>query len=329
MMCSICGLMPAKARGLCKGCYQRERKAGRIGQYSAPAVAAKASKRNVCKVDGCDKPAYGQGYCRSHYERWKRGTLTMRLVPDLPGEQWADIDGHGGWMVSTDGRVKSSRTGHEKLLKPRMVDGRLLIHDHDKRNGVTVHRAVLDAFRPGVDGRPKIIDGDPANCKLENLQWETIDTRRAAATIMAEQSQSRWGTAFAAYWSGDNHALDQFFEEMRRFLIVMIPRKLCTWSVGYQLDVDDIIHTTLVKVFFSIHSATITSLDKITSYVCTVADRILAGHWKYARGLVPLTVDGKDGEDVNLLDVAGWHHPSAELEAILREHNQQNEVAAG
>lgn len=316
MTCAICGLLPAKARGLCKACYQRERKAGKLDQH-ARVEAARVSRRKTCTVVGCDKPVYGHGYCRNHYERWRRGTLTMRLIPSLPGEQWAAVDGHDGWMISTEGRVKSIRGGHEKLLKPRMVDGRLLVLDHNTGTAVTVHLAVLRTFRPG-DGKARRIDGDAENCRLENLRWETLETRRAAGIAMAEQSQGRWGTAFAAYWRGDRHALDQFFEEMRRLLIVVVPRKLATWHVGYQMDVDDIIHTTLVRVFFSVHAATLTSLDGITSYVCTVADRVLAGHWHYARVLTPMDAADPDTE-ASVLDLAGWHSPSAELEAIARE----------
>jgi len=274
--------------------------------------------RKICKIEGCSNPAYGQGYCRNHYERWRRGTLSKRTIPDLPGERWSPVEGHPQWYISTEGRVKSARGGHEKLLKPRWVGGRLLVGDKQYSN-LTVHLAVLRAFRPDEEGKAIYKDGDPLNVRLNNLQWETITDRRAAAIAMAEQSKSRWGVTFSAYWRGDNTALDQFLEEMRRLLIVVVPRKLDSWHVGYQMEVDDVIHTTLVRVFLSIHAATLTSLDNITAYVCTVADRVLLGHWKYTRPLVSM-IAAKEEQEINILDVAGWHAPSAELEAIFREN---------
>jgi len=29
--------------------------------------------KSLCKIDGCDKPVYGYGWCNGHYHRWKRG----------------------------------------------------------------------------------------------------------------------------------------------------------------------------------------------------------------------------------------------------------------
>jgi len=220
--------------------------------------------------------------------------------------------------VSTAGRLKSARTGHEKLLKPRWVEGRMLVGDKQYSN-LTVHLSVLRAFRPGITGDPIFIDGDPRNCCLDNLQWRTIDDRRQRASAMAEQSDSRWGAAFAAYWRGDNHALDTFYEEMRRLLIVMVPRKIGTWSIGYQLEVDDVIYTVLAKVFFQVHAATLISLDNMPAYVCTVADRVLAAQWQYARHLDNDTRINRDGEEYSVADAIGFFYPSAELEAMHRE----------
>ena len=97
-------------------------------------------------------------------------------------------------------------------MKPRMVDGRMLVSGHSPCEGnVTIHLAVLRAFRPGESGDSVFIDGDRTNCRLENLRWETTTDRRSAAIAMAERSVNRWSGAFVGFWSGDRAALDGFF----------------------------------------------------------------------------------------------------------------------
>ena len=310
MSCTLCG-KPAISRGLCGACYQRERKAGRLQAHGL-------HQRAACAADGCTALADYHGLCKRHAERARRGTLHKRLIESLPGERWVAIAGRPGWSVSTEGRIKSHRrSGHEHLLSQTMVDGRMRVRCG--RDGyIIVHLAVLRAFRPGAEGRAVFLDRDPANCRLANLRWETLADRRLAALAMAEQSTSRWRGAFIGFWSGDNAALDGFIEEMRRLLIVVVPRKIASYSLVYQADADDVICANLARVFISVNSATLTSLDNLPAYVLTVADRYLAGHWRYARGLQSLSVSASDGE-VNVLDMVGWCSPSAELEAMARE----------
>jgi hypothetical protein len=31
--------------------------------------------KGTCKADSCQKEVVGRGYCRSHYQQWKRGKL--------------------------------------------------------------------------------------------------------------------------------------------------------------------------------------------------------------------------------------------------------------
>ena len=82
---------------------------------------------------------------------------------------------------------------------------------------------------------------------------------------------------------------------------------------------DEVVHSTLVRLFFAIHAATITSLDGIANYALTVADRVLAGHWRYAAPLTPMETVGDTGQAASVLDAVGWCSPSAELVAIARE----------
>jgi len=31
--------------------------------------------KGSCKMESCEKPAVGKGYCASHYKAWRRGSL--------------------------------------------------------------------------------------------------------------------------------------------------------------------------------------------------------------------------------------------------------------
>ena len=306
MICTMCQGRPATSRGLCSACYQRERKAGRLAAHTT-------RQRAVCSVDGCAELAASKGLCKRHAEQDRRGTLHGgRVVADLPGERWADVAGHPGWLVSTEGRIKSARRGHERLIHTRMVDGRLLAGDKQRGN-LALHLAVLRAFCPGVEGDAIFVDGDAGNCRLANLRWQTVDDRRARAVAMAEASSSRFAPAFARYWQGDSAALNDFFEEMRRLLIVVVPRKMATFDT--LTDTEDIIMATLSRLAISINRASLTTLDNLTAYVCTIADRYMLAEHLAARMNNPLESD----EGVPVADMVHWCHPSAEMVAMARE----------
>ena len=302
MMCSDCGKKEAFAKGLCQTCYARHRR---------------KSGNKPCAVDGCDRPAVSRGLCSKHAQQATRGAKARR-VPDQPGERWKNIDGHTKWMISTMGRVKSLRGLHERVITPRVVNGRLFVDD--RANGsFAVHLMVLKTFRPEATGDPIFIDGNPLNPSLENLKLDTRQEKVLRAAAMAEQSTSKWGPAFAAYWRGDKQALDCFFVEMRRYLLKTLRRKVDAFWGEYQQDLDGLVHATLVKFFFAIHAATIKSIDGVTGYLLTIADNLLRKHWHYSRPLVPISCGGVVDNDVTNIDTAGYRHPSAELVAMARE----------
>ena len=80
-----------------------------------------------------------------------------------------------------------------------------------------------------------------------------------------------------------------------------------------------LVHATLVKCFFSIHAATIKSLDGITGYLLTIADNLLRKHWHYSSPLVPISCGDLMDDAVTNIDIAGYRYPSAELVAMARE----------
>lgn len=109
--------------------------------------------------------------------------------------------------------------------------------------------------------------------------------------------------------------------EMKVRLGRMLNRRIEHWQRGYHLSVDEVAHVTLVKLFFSIHAATLNQLDGIVSYALSVADTVLRRHWRYSGPLIAMSTQGADGVDVSVLDASGWCSPSAELVAIGREIN--------
>ncbi len=241
-----------------------------------------------------------------------------RTIPDLPGERWQAINGHHGWLISTEGRVKSIRGRNERLIKPRMVNGRLFIEDRTLHSSFAVHLQVLKTFCPSVNGDPVFIDGNPAHPVLANLRWDTRADKVRRAIAMAESSPSKWAAAFAAYWRGDRGALDGFLAEARQYLRATVRKKCDGWGCWYRLDVEDVVHEVLVRTWFQIHAATINSLDNLHGYMLTVADRILARHWRYARPMVPI-MDNRGSGPIMITDVAGIAMPSPETLLLYRE----------
>lgn len=278
----------------------------------------------VCSIEGCGKPAYARGMCKSHYNGWRnkrqRGTLNPRKIVDLPDERWADIAGHPGLLVSTAGRIKSARSKHERLMKQRWVDGRMLVGDHHLGN-ITVHLAVLRAFAPQGetdDGKAIFIDGDPQNTSLANVQWETTSDRIARAITMVEGSNSRWAADFAAFWRGDRDALNAFFGEMRALLLSMYQQKASSWHHYYPLEAGEYAAATLHGLYLAIKRGSLKSLDNMAGWVLSAADNVMLQHHRYAIRLIGLE-SGDDDHTATVADGIGWTMPSAETCALANE----------
>lgn len=157
--------------------------------------------------------------------------VTDAFFSVLPGEEWRPAHGYAGlYSVSNMGRVRTEpRTVVRKNGLPQSVPGRILKtpanrsgYQECRLGGVTwlVHQVVLYAFAgprpPGMHGCHN--DGDPSNCRLENLRWDTpagnaadsikhgatargervAHAKLTAVTVLAIRADERSGSTIAA-----------------------------------------------------------------------------------------------------------------------------------
>jgi hypothetical protein len=91
-------------------------------------------------------------------------------------ERWKPVVGFEQWYeVSDMGRVRSSRRGGLRILRPGLSTGGHLSVALGRGNTRMVHALVLAAFvgprPPGADSRH--LDGNYINNRLDNLSWGT------------------------------------------------------------------------------------------------------------------------------------------------------------
>jgi hypothetical protein len=114
----------------------------------------------------------------------------VKFTYDTEEEEWRPVVGHPSYEVSSLGAVRSvDRTllcgdGRTRRFKGRPVKGaydkrmgyhRVMLYDHAKATGFTVHSLVTEAFigppPPGEEVRHK--NGDPKDNRLSNLEYGT------------------------------------------------------------------------------------------------------------------------------------------------------------
>lgn len=111
----------------------------------------------------------------------------MKFYPltldNLNGEIWRDIAGYEGfYQVSNFGRVKSFKSGQERILKPTFRNGylRIKLCNAGKYSHINIHRIVAQSFIPNINNKPQVnhIDGCKLNDHVSNLEWCTNSENR-------------------------------------------------------------------------------------------------------------------------------------------------------
>jgi len=117
----------------------------------------------------------------------------------VAGVEYRDVSGFVGYRVGSDGSVWSCRdwkggVGDEWRQLARRPNSKGYSRVSLRRNGRTcdrkVHRLVLEAFiGPAPDGMQGCHnDGNPSNCELGNLRWDTIVGNHADKWVHGTQT---------------------------------------------------------------------------------------------------------------------------------------------
>jgi len=103
----------------------------------------------------------------------------------LPGEEWRPVVGwERFYRVSNFGRIYSLHQTGRLTIGMRIGDGYRIVklRDGARRGHRSVHLMVLDAFvgpRPAFNYEGCHNDGNPENCRLDNLRWDTAKANQA------------------------------------------------------------------------------------------------------------------------------------------------------
>lgn len=120
-------------------------------------------------------------------------------IPDLEGEEWAEIEGYDkAYWISNLGRVKSYKYKKPYLLVQSTNSSgymRVQLNKDGKRQRPLVHRLVATYFVPNDDPLRKNtvdhIDTDKSRNTYDNLQWLSLsDNIKRYYKIKKEQASA-------------------------------------------------------------------------------------------------------------------------------------------
>ena len=139
----------------------------------------------------------------------------MIIINDFPlnAEYFRAVDGFLNYEVSTDGRVRNSKTG--RILKASAKPtGHLRVSlVNDKQTlSIYVHRLVATAFCNNENNYNVVdhIDRNPSNNNYQNLRWTTLSGNQRNRTISINNTSGISGVRFdpkngwVANWHDDN-----------------------------------------------------------------------------------------------------------------------------
>ena len=283
----------------------------------------------TCSVEGCDNSHYGKGLCQYHYALLRRlGTIEAHSVTDLPGEIWRPSakESLSDIYFSNFGRVKSQRKRNEALLKTQLVieartgQKNTVLMVRPGGCGVRVAPEVLRIFHGNPEGDTNIVylDGNPENCRADNLQWYGRGYLIDKAIAMAEASDHELADCFLKFWHGDHAAINDWLISISDMVRGYIYK--CLRSVGfpYHIEVDDMVQQSLTDIFMALYRGMFTSFDLLHPWVKSIAKAAYLRNMRL-KGSLPIEYGFADGDTGYLPDWIGWCNPSAELQAIYNE----------
>ena len=140
------------------------------------------------------------------------------IINDFPmnSEYWRSVDGFPKYEISTDGRVRNSKTGRIMKLQV-MPNGYIRVGlKKDKTDSKhSVHRLVATAFCNKTDGCDIVdhIDRNKANNNFQNLRWTTISGNARNRTI---HNRNRSGTTGVIYNKKGKWIANWYDEDMQQ-----------------------------------------------------------------------------------------------------------------
>jgi len=142
---------------------------------------------NICSIDDCGKKHYGNGWCNTHYTRWRRnGDPLVNKKPKTPAEERSKICSQDDCERKNQGRslcgmhwARWKRHGDPTFVTKRTnnpsIDGYIRIRVSGK--AMVQHRHIMEQHL----GRKLLseenvhhINGNRSDNRIENLEiWDT------------------------------------------------------------------------------------------------------------------------------------------------------------
>jgi hypothetical protein len=124
----------------------------------------------------------------------------MKLIENLPGEEWKSIAGYVGlYEISNCGRVKSTKFKLHRILSPnakvtkssRYIKVRLFDKNGNEKI-FPIHRLVAMYFVPNPESKPEVnhLDGNRNNCHYTNLEWSTHHENTLHGQLASRKNKS-------------------------------------------------------------------------------------------------------------------------------------------
>ena len=130
-------------------------------------------------------------------------------------EIWKEVPGYEGYMVSSEGRVKSLGIGggnnsKERLLKPGVTERgyhQVTLSKNGKRKNCRINRLVWEAFNGPI----------PEGMEINHINEDKSDNSLTNLNLMNHQDNCNWGTRnkrigrMVAKYDDDNNCLCVYF----------------------------------------------------------------------------------------------------------------------